>query len=88
MLNFEEVPNNILTGKDLDYLSDIFNWNYVALKKTNADYKLVNDEEIISAFDLKTGEELTYGNRGELRVLSPCVMLGYYKNPEATAQFF
>lgn len=43
---------------------------------------------IISAFDLKTGEELTYGNRGELRVLSPCVMLGYYKNPEATAQFF
>ena len=35
MLNFEEVPNDILTGKDLDYLSDIFNWNYIALKKTN-----------------------------------------------------
>lgn len=43
---------------------------------------------IISAFDLETGEELTYGNRGELRVLSPCVMLGYYKNPEATDRFF
>ena len=25
MLNYEVVPNNILTGKDLDYLSDIFN---------------------------------------------------------------
>ena len=42
---------------------------------------------VVSAFDFETGEELTYGNRGELRVLSPCVMLGYYKNPEATAQF-
>ena len=51
MLNFEEVPNDILTGKDLDYLSDIFNWNYIALKKTNADYEIVNDEEIISLFD-------------------------------------
>ena len=51
MLNFEEVPNDILTGKDLDYLSDIFNWNYVALKKTNADFELVEDEEIISSFN-------------------------------------
>ena len=24
---YTEVPN-ILTGKDLDYLSDMFNWNY------------------------------------------------------------
>ena len=22
------VPDDILTGKDLDYLTDIFNWNY------------------------------------------------------------
>ena len=35
MLNYEVVPNDILTGKDLDYLSDIFEWNYIALKKTN-----------------------------------------------------
>ena len=25
-LNYEQVPN-IITGKDLDYLSDMFNWN-------------------------------------------------------------
>ena len=28
-----EVPNNILTGKDLDYLSDMFEWNYGVYKK-------------------------------------------------------
>lgn len=48
MLNFEEVPNDILTGKDLDYLSDIFNWNYIALKKTNTALGIVEDEEISS----------------------------------------
>ena len=43
---------------------------------------------IVTAFDLKTGKELKYGERGEIRVLTPCRMLGYYKNPEATAQYF
>lgn len=47
MLNFEEVPNDILTGKDLDYLSDIFNWNYIALKKTNTASQIVEDEDIV-----------------------------------------
>ena len=43
---------------------------------------------IISAFDPDTDEELTYYERGEIRVITPCQMLGYYKNPEATAAFF
>ena len=43
--NYNEVPN-IITGKDLDYLSDMFNWNYEALKKTNTAINYVNDEEI------------------------------------------
>ena len=30
-MNYNEVPD-IITGKDLDYLSDMFNWNYVAYK--------------------------------------------------------
>ena len=29
---YNEVPN-IITGKDLDYLSDMFEWNYGTLKK-------------------------------------------------------
>lgn len=30
-MNYEKVPN-IITGKDLDYISDMFNWNYGAYK--------------------------------------------------------
>ncbi len=43
---------------------------------------------VVSAFDLNTGKELKYGERGEIRVLSPCRMIGYYKNPEATEKYF
>lgn len=42
----------------------------------------------VAAFDLESGKELQYGQRGEIRVLSPCKMLGYYKNPEATEKYF
>ena len=41
-----EVPGNILTGKDLDYLSDMFQWNYGALKKVNYFIENVGDQEI------------------------------------------
>lgn len=51
MLNYESVPNNILTGKDLDYLSDIFEWNYLALKKTNEALNSVTDEELVSVLN-------------------------------------
>lgn len=42
---YNEVPN-IITGKDLDYLSDMFNWNYESLKKMNVAINQVQDEEI------------------------------------------
>ncbi|MBQ0098910.1 MAG: acyl--CoA ligase [Oscillospiraceae bacterium] len=42
----------------------------------------------VSAFDLETGEEQKYGERGEIRVLSPCRMLGYYKNSKETDKYF
>lgn len=41
----------------------------------------------VAAFDLQTGEELKYGQRGEIRVLTPCRMAGYYKRPDATAEY-
>lgn len=43
---------------------------------------------VVSAFDPETNTELTYGQRGEIRVLSKNRMLGYYKNPEATSKYF
>ncbi|MBQ8326040.1 MAG: acyl--CoA ligase [Lachnospiraceae bacterium] len=43
---------------------------------------------VVAAFDLENGKELQYGKRGEIRVLSECRMLGYYKNPKATKEYF
>ena len=31
-MNYEQVPD-IISNKDLDYLVDMFNWNYLAYKK-------------------------------------------------------
>ena len=43
---------------------------------------------LISAFDPETDAELPFGQRGELRVATPCRMLGYYQDPAATEAFF
>ncbi len=43
---------------------------------------------IVAAFDASSGKELPYGERGELRVQTPCAMLGYLGDPEATDAYF
>ena len=43
---------------------------------------------IVASFDMNTNKELKYGQRGEIRVLSPCVSIGYLKKPEETAKYF
>ena len=45
MPNYQEVPH-IITGKYLDYLSDMFEWNTLALKQFNESILKVNDERI------------------------------------------
>lgn len=50
-MNYESVPTNILTGKDLDYLTDMFEWNYEALKKTDFALDMVDDQAIITVLD-------------------------------------
>ncbi len=55
MEKYTEVPN-IITGKDLDYLSDMFEWNIGVLKNTNASIPKVQDEEITNI--LKKGCQL------------------------------
>ena len=43
--NFNAVPN-MISLKDLDYLSDMFNWNYGAYKSSSNAINSVNDSEI------------------------------------------
>ena len=58
-MNYVNVPN-IITGKDLDYLNDMFNWNYGAYKSTVNAIEKVNDEEIRNA--LTKASETFYSN--------------------------
>lgn len=44
-IEYNEVPN-IISGKDLDYLSDMFSWNYGAYKSSYGASDSVEDEEI------------------------------------------
>lgn len=48
--NYSRVPD-IITGKDLDYLSDMFEWNYDAYKKYSHYEKVAQMEELKSIFD-------------------------------------
>ena len=50
---YNEVPN-IITSKDLDYLSDMFNWNYGAYKTSLNASNSVNDEELSSVLQKAT----------------------------------
>lgn len=42
---YNKVPD-IITGKDLDYLSDMFNWNYNAYKKSSDCIGKIQDMEM------------------------------------------
>ncbi len=41
------VPNLIST-KDLAYITDMFNWNYTIAKKAKSYTEIINDDEILS----------------------------------------
>lgn len=46
-----EVPIDVITSKDLDYLSDMFEWNYCAYKSVCNDVEYINDKEICDLFN-------------------------------------
>ena len=45
-MEYEKVPE-IITGKDLDYLTDMFNWNYCAYKNTLDATDMIEDETLV-----------------------------------------
>ena len=49
-LNYETVPD-IISGKDLDYLTDGFNWNYNAYKKTVNDSNISENADVTKMLD-------------------------------------
>ena len=55
MNQYNEVPA-MISGKDLDYLSDIFNWNFNACKLANHFYSELQDDEIKEL--MKKAEEI------------------------------
>ena len=59
MKNYKEVPF-IITGKDLDYLTDIFNWNYSAYKSTINMSDEITDDDLLDI--LKKCTNLFYDN--------------------------
>ena len=70
-MELNKVPS-IITGKDLDYLSDMFNWNYGAYKSAYNSLENINDEEIkciaesiIKEHDKKQKDTQHYGKNGE-----------------------
>ena len=42
---------------------------------------------VVAAFDPSTDKEQRYGERGEIRVLTPCRMLGYFKKKQETDKY-
>lgn len=57
--SYQKVPD-IITGKDLDYLSDMFEWNYNAYKKYREYEKNANMLELKSLFS--EASELFHSN--------------------------
>ena len=56
---YESVPN-IISGKDLDYLTDIFNWNYSEYKSTINMSDEITDDDLLDI--LKKCTNLFYDN--------------------------
>lgn len=48
-LIMEKVPK-MLSTKDVSYISDMFNWNYIAFKKINDYITFIHDEETLEYF--------------------------------------
>lgn len=67
-IDYKKVPN-IISGKDLDYLKDMFNWNYNLYKMQENALEFVENKEIAKM--IKECSNLFYDNMNTvLNILS------------------
>lgn len=86
-LNKHGCKSRILKGYGMCELgSTVLSTNLVYTKEDAAGFPILH--VTVAAFDINTNKELKYGERGEIRVLSPAIMKEYYKNEEATNRYF
>ncbi len=57
-------------------------------KDSSGDVGIPLSQVIVSTFDMDSGKELKFGEIGEIRVLSPARMKGYFNRPEETEKKF
>ena len=46
----KSVPN-IISTKDLSYIEDMLNWNFILIKKINNYLNNIKDEDVVKSFD-------------------------------------
>ena len=63
----KSVPN-IISTKDLSYLEDMLNWNFILIKKINNYFNDVKDEDVIKFFN-KAYKELIKNYNDILNIL-------------------
>ena len=63
-----KIVPNIISTKDLSYLEDMLNWNFILIKKLNHYINESKDEDIINIFD-KCYNELLNNYNDILNVL-------------------
>lgn len=79
--------SHLLKGYGMCELGSTISSETNSVKKTgSAGFPIAN--VAVSAFDTTTNEEKKYGERGEIRVISPARMKEYYDNSEATNKYF
>jgi len=52
-LKYDKVPD-MISGKDLDYLTDMFNWNYNALKESMDYASATEKKDLVKLLDKAT----------------------------------
>lgn len=85
LLNRNGCPWNVCSGYGMTEVSSAASVSHRGKSNKAGSSGIPFPNTIISAFDPKTNKECRIGQRGEIRISGPGVMLGYYGNTQKTA---